>query len=313
MTHDAHDRGTSGARTTRTIARRHACADRHRRLSPARKPAGRCWCRWSLLAIGAVFAGLRLPRLLHRAERGRALLAGRDRVQRASDARDARGARCWVKLSATIAMLLGLLGRLAAPISGAPTFPARVRRARSASLYDFLLHKWYFDELYDLLFVRPAFALGRLFWKRGRRGHDRPLRARTARPGSSQLGSRVAGRLQSGYVYTYAFVMLIGLTAAVTWAIGADDAASRSSRVMLAVPAIAAVACLFVSAQRRALARAGRDADRPRARHRAVGQLRDRRRRNGSSSRTSPLFGSFGWALGIDGFALLLIDCSACS
>ena len=34
-------------------------------------------------------------------------------------------------------------------------------------LYDFLLNKWYFDELYDLLFVRPAFAIGRLFWKRG--------------------------------------------------------------------------------------------------------------------------------------------------
>src|SRR3546814_20463446 len=69
-----------------------------------------------------------------------------------------------------------------------------------------------------MLFVRPAFAIGRLFWKRG----DEGTIDRFGPNGLAAViagGSRVAGRLQSGYVYTYAFVMLIGLTAAVTWAI----------------------------------------------------------------------------------------------
>ena len=85
-------------------------------------------------------------------------------------------------------------------------------------LYDFLLHKWYFDELYDLIFVRPAFAIGRFLWHRG----DEKTIDRFGPNGSAwlvQVGTRAAGRLQTGYVYTYAFVMLIGLTAAVTWVI----------------------------------------------------------------------------------------------
>lgn len=121
-----------------------------------------------------------------------------------------------VKLSATIAMLLGLWGAWMAYIRN-PGFPAKLA-GQFRVLYDFLLHKWYFDELYDLLFVRPAFALGRLFWHRG----DEKTIDRFGPNGSAWLvaqGSRVAGKLQSGYVYTYAFVMLIGLTAAVTWAI----------------------------------------------------------------------------------------------
>ncbi|MES1976177.1 MAG: NADH-quinone oxidoreductase subunit L [Pseudomonadota bacterium] len=121
-----------------------------------------------------------------------------------------------VKLSASIAMLLGLWGAWMAYIRN-PGFPAKLA-GQFRVLYDFLLHKWYFDELYDLLFVRPAFALGRLFWHRG----DEKTIDRFGPNGSAWLvaqGSRAAGKLQSGYVYTYAFVMLIGLTAAVTWAI----------------------------------------------------------------------------------------------
>jgi len=85
-------------------------------------------------------------------------------------------------------------------------------------LHRFLLNKWYFDELYHLLFVRPAFALGRFFWKRG----DEQTINRFGPDGSAALvglSSRLAVRMQTGYLYTYAFVMLIGLTAAVTWAI----------------------------------------------------------------------------------------------
>jgi NADH-quinone oxidoreductase subunit L len=121
-----------------------------------------------------------------------------------------------VKLGATIAMLLGLFSAWYAYIRN-PALPAAVAEQFSV-LYDFLLHKWYFDELYDKIFVKPAFALGRLFWHRG----DEKTIDRFGPNGSAwlvSLSSRAAGRLQTGYLYTYAFVMLIGLTAAMTWAI----------------------------------------------------------------------------------------------
>jgi NADH-quinone oxidoreductase subunit L len=122
----------------------------------------------------------------------------------------------WVKLSASVAMLLGLFTAWVSYIRS-PDLPGKVA-GQFRVLYDFLLHKWYFDELYDLIFVRPAFAIGRFLWHRG----DEKTIDRFGPNGSAwvvSLGSRVAGRLQTGYVYTYAFVMLIGLTAAVTWAI----------------------------------------------------------------------------------------------
>ncbi|MDO7842442.1 NADH-quinone oxidoreductase subunit L [Sphingomonas immobilis] len=122
----------------------------------------------------------------------------------------------WVKLSASIAMLLGLFSAWYAYIRN-PALPAAVAEQFSV-IYDFLLHKWYFDELYDKIFVKPAFALGRLFWHRG----DEQTIDRFGPNGSAwlvSLGSRAAGKLQTGYLYTYAFVMLIGLTAAMTWAI----------------------------------------------------------------------------------------------
>ena len=121
-----------------------------------------------------------------------------------------------IKLSATIGMLLGLLIAWYAYIK-APRFPAAVAE-QFRVLYRFLTHKYYFDELYHLLFVRPAFAIGRFLWHRG----DEKTIDRFGPNGSAWIverSSRIAGRLQNGYVYTYAFVMLIGLTAVVTWAI----------------------------------------------------------------------------------------------
>jgi NADH-quinone oxidoreductase subunit L len=121
-----------------------------------------------------------------------------------------------IKLSATIAMLLGLAGAAYAYLRR-PDVPAATVE-QFEPFYRFLLHKWYFDELYHLLFVRPAFAIGRLLWHRG----DERTIDRFGPNGMAALameGSRMAGRLQSGHLYTYAFVMLIGLTAAVTWAI----------------------------------------------------------------------------------------------
>jgi len=120
----------------------------------------------------------------------------------------------WVKISATVAMLTGLAISWLCYIVY-PGFPATFA-AQFEMLYKFLLNKWYFDEIYDVIFVKPAFWIGRLFWK----GGDEGTIDRFGPNGSAnavRIGSVFAGRLQSGYVYTYAFVMLIGLTAAVTW------------------------------------------------------------------------------------------------
>jgi NADH-quinone oxidoreductase subunit L len=83
-------------------------------------------------------------------------------------------------------------------------------------LYRFLLNKWYFDELYDLIFVRPAFWLGRLFW----RGGDGRIIDGLGPDGVAarviDVTNRVV-RLQTGYVYHYAFAMLIGVAVIITW------------------------------------------------------------------------------------------------
>ena len=170
-----------------------------------------------LLSVGAVLAGWAFEHSFLDAEHGLEFWRG-------SVACDARlrhgmhGVPLWVKLSATIAMLIGLgiaawayLVNTSVPQRFASTF---------RGLYAFLLNKWYWDELYNLVFIRPAFAFGRIFWKRGDEGTiDRfgPNGVAAVVAGTS----RVSGRLQSGYVYTYAFVMLIGLAGLATWAIAA--------------------------------------------------------------------------------------------
>jgi NADH-quinone oxidoreductase subunit L len=120
----------------------------------------------------------------------------------------------WVGLSPTIAMIGGFLVSLYVYVLRPGT--AQKLAAAFPRLYDFLLNKWYFDELYDAIFVRPAFAIGRLFWKGGDGaiidglGPD-GVAARVAD------GARIAVRLQTGYVYHYAFAMLIGVAAVATW------------------------------------------------------------------------------------------------
>ena len=119
-----------------------------------------------------------------------------------------------VKLSATIVMLAGLGAAWLAYIR-MPEIPAKFTRS-VRGLYLFLLNKWYFDELYDRVFVKPAFALGRLFWK----GGDEGTIDRYGPNGAAELvagGSHFAVRFQSGYLYTYALVMLLGLAAAASW------------------------------------------------------------------------------------------------
>ena len=120
----------------------------------------------------------------------------------------------WVKWAPFAVMTAGFLIALYGYVLN-PGFPAKFAGAIKP-LYNFLYNKWYFDELYNLLFVRPAFWLGEKFWKLG----DIGLIDRFGPNGAAWTvaqGSKIASRFQSGYLNSYALVMLLGLTAAVSW------------------------------------------------------------------------------------------------
>jgi NADH-quinone oxidoreductase subunit L len=93
--------------------------------------------------------------------------------------------------------------------------PARLAMQYRA-IYQFLLNKWYFDELYDRLFVRSAFSLGDGLWKNG----DGRIIDGVGPDGIAAAArelAREASRMQTGYLYHYAFAMLIGVVGIVTW------------------------------------------------------------------------------------------------
>jgi NADH-quinone oxidoreductase subunit L len=96
-----------------------------------------------------------------------------------------------------------------------PTLPGWLA-GRFAGLYTFLVNKWYFDAVYDRVFVRPAKAIGLGFWKSGDGAVIDGIGPDGLAAVTLQLARR-AGRLQSGYVYHYAFAMLIGVAALVSW------------------------------------------------------------------------------------------------
>ena len=85
-------------------------------------------------------------------------------------------------------------------------------------LYNFLLNKWYIDEFYDKTFVNPSKKLGSLFWKKG----DIGIIDRFGPDGISKIVkiiSNKTGKLQTGFIYDYAFVMLLGLSILLTYLI----------------------------------------------------------------------------------------------
>ena len=120
----------------------------------------------------------------------------------------------WVVWSPFVAMLIGFVLALYMYVLR-PDVPGRLAAANPA-LYKFLLNKWYFDELYDFLFGKPAMWVGKVLWKKGDgfvidgMGPD-GISARVV-----DVTDRVV-RLQTGYVYHYAFAMLIGVAGFVTW------------------------------------------------------------------------------------------------
>jgi NADH-quinone oxidoreductase subunit L len=163
-----------------------------------------------VLSLGAIFAGFVFsPAFLESESFWNGALAYNAHLMHAM-----HEVPLWVKLSATVVMLLGLYTAWYAYIRN-PGFPAKFVEQFGA-LYRFVYNKWYFDELYNFLFVRPAFWIGRLLWKQG----DGGIIDRFGPNGAAWLvvqGSRAAQKVQTGYLYSYALVMLLGLVGALTW------------------------------------------------------------------------------------------------
>jgi NADH-quinone oxidoreductase subunit L len=120
----------------------------------------------------------------------------------------------WVEFAPIVATVVGFAVAYYYYIAH-PELPPKMA-AKGGFLYRFLYNKWYFDELYDFLFVRTTLKLGRFLWKTGDGRIIDGL-------GPDGIAARVidttrgAVRLQSGYVYHYAFAMLVGVVVLVSW------------------------------------------------------------------------------------------------
>ncbi|NRB00442.1 MAG: NADH-quinone oxidoreductase subunit L [Rhodobacteraceae bacterium] len=126
---------------------------------------------------------------------------------------DAHYVPAWVVWSPFIAMLLGL-GVAYQFYMRRPDWPVKLAEQQQP-LYQFLLNKWYFDEAYDFLFVRPAKAVGAFLWTRGDGGTiDGGINGLAM--GVIPFFTRLAGRAQSGYIFTYAFAMVLGVLVLIT-------------------------------------------------------------------------------------------------
>jgi NADH-quinone oxidoreductase subunit L len=167
----------------------------------------------ALLSIGAIFAGVGFHHAFIDVEEGAHFWANALYFD-THLMHDIHEVPLLVKLAPAIVMITGFLIAFYAYIRR-PDFPAQfVDHFRV--LHRFLYNKWFFDELYEVVFIRPSLWFGRLFWKRG----DEGIIDRFGPDGAAAVvaaGTRVTGRLQTGYLYTYAFVMLIGIAGAVTW------------------------------------------------------------------------------------------------
>ena len=120
----------------------------------------------------------------------------------------------WVKLSPFVAMIIGFLLSYIFYIwrTNIPKKLAQNQR----HLYLFLLNKWYFDEIYEILFVRSARFVGRFLWKKGD-GQAIDGFINNFSMVFIPLLTKLAGRAQSGYIFTYAFAMVLGIVVLITW------------------------------------------------------------------------------------------------
>ncbi|SNR46200.1 NADH-quinone oxidoreductase subunit L [Paracoccus sediminis] len=127
---------------------------------------------------------------------------------------DAHYVPTWVKLAPFVAMLTGL-GLAWVMYIRYPTAPAKLA-AQQPALYRFLLNKWYFDEIYDFVFVRPAVWIGRKLWTGGD-GAVIDGAINGVAMGIVPRLTRFAGLVQSGYLFHYAFAMVLGIVGLLIW------------------------------------------------------------------------------------------------
>jgi len=201
--HDAHDNHAHGA---------HGHDDGTAGYHPHESP-------WTMLvplgvlSVGALLAGWAFHHQFVGAEHGGEFWRG-SLAFNAKLMEHMHHVPAWVVWTPAIVMALGFVLAFQMYMRGG-NGPARFV-ATFPGLHNFLVHKWYFDELYNFVFVRPAFAIGRFLWKRG----DQGVIDRFGPDGVAAAvvsGAGVAKRFQSGFVYSYALVMLVGVAAAVTW------------------------------------------------------------------------------------------------
>ena len=167
-----------------------------------------------ILSVGALFAGIVFEGFFVGHEYaefwGASLFTGPDNHV----LHDLHEVAFGIAIIPTVMMALGFAIAWAFYIRN-PSLPGQVA-ARPRGLYQFFLNKWYLDELYGFLFVRPAKAIGTFLWKTG---DGRVIDGL----GPDGISARVVDvtnrvvRLQTGYLYHYAFAMLIGVAALVTW------------------------------------------------------------------------------------------------
>ena len=127
---------------------------------------------------------------------------------------DMEGVSEWIKILPTVMMAAGAYVAYIFYIRR-PYLPVELAQQQPL-LYQFLLNKWYFDELYELIFVRPAKWIGRFLWKVG----DGTIIDGFGPDGVSRWVldvTRNVVKLQTGYLYHYAFAMLIGVAGLITW------------------------------------------------------------------------------------------------
>ena len=167
-----------------------------------------------ILAAGALFAGFVFYESFvghHNAEFWRGAIVN---LQEHTALEARHHVPVWVFFAPAAVMILGLVTAWFFYVAH-PTWPAQMA-AKQGPLYLFLYNKWYFDELYDFLFVRPAKALGRFLWKTGDGKVIDGLGPDGVSAGVADWTKSIV-RLQSGYVYHYAFAMLIGVALLATW------------------------------------------------------------------------------------------------
>ena len=166
------------------------------------------------LALGAIFAGFL----------GYELFVGHDMAQFWGDSifilpthqamENAHHVPTWVKLLPIFLATAGVVMAYVA-YTFVPSLPGKVS-SMFAPLHKFFFNKWYFDELYDAIFVKPSVKIGGLLWQRG----DKDTIDGFGPDGITAFVLRIsqsASRIQSGYVYHYAFAMLIGIVVLLSW------------------------------------------------------------------------------------------------